>query len=451
MSVRQSATPFSFRAHCAHGTPHARARRAATLLSAIGILAVFCLTSSSSALAQQDQLDDIRSQQEQLRQEIDQASRQVDAAESRVLAARRRVNDTRRLLDDAQQKADAATQRYGEIHADTHLLQDQSDQMELDIAAAQTEILGLHDDIEELAVSRYIYGGQGPSLFDSQDVARQIFLDALAQFISQGNQATIDDFRTAIDDLALRQERLELLQARLAQREAEAQAAAESLNATYQDLAEVNDRLQADLDVLYGELAGVQSALDNLEAKLPALEREETRLEAEIAAAKARALLASQQAQGSGGSSTATFTGSLTIRSGPNWVCPVAGPFTHYKDWRAPRAYGGWHKGNDLFAPRGTPLVSTESGWVVHKFNRVGGNSVHITADSGNYYYYTHLDSYDNTGPAGGHWLEAGTVVGYMGNTGNAITTPVHLHFEFHRGGRGNYVDPYPYVRANCF
>lgn len=432
--------------------PLARARKTSVLLVALGALLALSLSSISAAVAQQDELDSVRSQQEQLRLEISQASAQVDASEARVNAARQRVNEARQLVAEAQQRADAATQVYGEIHADVHLLQDEATQLEADVAAAEAEILGLQDDIEDLAVSRYIYAGQSLSFFDNEDLAHQIFLDALAQFISLGNQDQIEEYRLALDNLAIRKERLAELQETLAQREAEALAAAESLNANYADLVEVNNALQSDLNVLNTELVNLQNLLGRLQSRLPELEREETRLEAEVAAAKARALLEAQRAQeAANSSSTATFTGGITIRSGPDWVCPVAGPFTHYRDWRAPRAYGGWHKGNDLFAPRGTPLVATESGWIVHKFNRVGGNSVHITADSGNYYYYTHLDSYENVGPAGGHWLEAGTVVGYLGNTGNAITTPPHLHFEFHQGGKGNYVDPYPYVRANCF
>jgi len=448
----RSASPGPSNKGASPGPSNRGANPTSALLAALAVLVVICLASVSSAVAQQDELDRVRSEQEQLRQEIRDASAQVDAAESRVAAARQRVNESQQLVDEAQQRADAATQVYGQIHADLHLLQDEANELEADIDEAEAEILGLHDDIEELAISRYIYAGQAPSLFDSEDVARQIFLDALAQFISQGNQDLIEDYRLALDDLEIRKQRLQELQELQARRDAEAQEAVESLNATFADLAEVSNSLRSDLNALNAELAGLESVLASLQASLPTLEQEETRLEAEIAAAKARALLEAERAkQAAASSSRATFTGEITIRSGPNWVCPVAGPFTHYKDWRAPRAYGGWHKGNDLFAPRGTPLVSTESGWVIHKFNSVGGNSVHITADSGNYYYYTHLDSYENVGPAGGHWLEAGTVVGYLGNTGNAITTPPHLHFEFHLGGKGNYVDPYPYVRSNCF
>ena len=62
-------------------------------------------------------------------------------------------------------------------------------------------------------------------------------------------------------------------------------------------------------------------------------------------------------------------------------------------------------------------------------------------------YYYAHLSAYENEGVG---WVGAGTVIGYIGNTGDAIHTPPHLHFEAHPSGYGNPINPYPLVVGSC-
>lgn len=99
-----------------------------------------------------------------------------------------------------------------------------------------------------------------------------------------------------------------------------------------------------------------------------------------------------------------------------------------------------------MFALRGTPVIAAVSGTVEHRSNSLGGNSFHLWGDAGTYYYGTHLASYR---PVQG-WVEAGTVVGYIGDTGNAAGTGPHLHFEIHPGRRlgdpASSVNPTPAV-----
>ncbi len=73
--------------------------------------------------------------------------------------------------------------------------------------------------------------------------------------------------------------------------------------------------------------------------------------------------------------------------------------------------------------------------------NRLGGNALWLDGDDGNSYYYAHFDRYGKIGAG-----EAGDIVGYVGDTGDARGTP-HLHFEVHPG-RGPAVNPYPTARS---
>jgi murein DD-endopeptidase MepM/ murein hydrolase activator NlpD len=122
----------------------------------------------------------------------------------------------------------------------------------------------------------------------------------------------------------------------------------------------------------------------------------------------------------------------------------VNGPVGFGDTWGAPRSGGRRHQGVDMIGDRGLPLVAVVDGFVQQKTNSLGGNAVWLSGADGNKYYYAHLDSW---GAAGS--VTAGTVIGTLGDTGNARFSIPHLHFEIHPGG-GAAVNPYPTVRAHC-
>jgi murein DD-endopeptidase MepM/ murein hydrolase activator NlpD len=97
--------------------------------------------------------------------------------------------------------------------------------------------------------------------------------------------------------------------------------------------------------------------------------------------------------------------------------------------WGAPRGIGRRHEGQDIFAPKGTPILSATSGYV-YKIgeNNLGGQTVSIISKGGRVYYYAHLDSYA-PGLEVGDRVSTRTVLGFVGTTGNAQGTPPHLHF----------------------
>lgn len=145
--------------------------------------------------------------------------------------------------------------------------------------------------------------------------------------------------------------------------------------------------------------------------------------------------------------STPPATGAPAPAAGA-YVFPVYGSTVSFSDdYGAPRAGTGWHHGNDLFAPIGTPVLAVADG-VLSKVgqNTLGGNRLWLTDQLGNTYYYAHLSAFA-PGTADGVPVRAGQVIAFVGNTGQASTTPSHLHFEIHPGG-GDSVDPYPYLLA---
>ncbi len=132
-------------------------------------------------------------------------------------------------------------------------------------------------------------------------------------------------------------------------------------------------------------------------------------------------------------------------------------------DWGQPRGDDGEraHKGNDIFAPKLTPVVAVADGFVTFVgTTKRPGNQVRIRHANGYETFYFHLnndtpETDDNRGGAEyafapgiekGAFVAAGTVIGYVGDSGNAEETPPHTHFELRR--RGVAQNPYQYLRA---
>ncbi len=138
-----------------------------------------------------------------------------------------------------------------------------------------------------------------------------------------------------------------------------------------------------------------------------------------------------------------------TVVGADGMFCPVAGPVTFTNDWGNPRSGGRTHKGTDLFARHGTPLVAVENGVIMRVTNTdigLGGTTVWLRGDSGTEYYYAHNSLNAVTA---GERVSGGQVVAYLGATGNAAGGSPHLHFQLHPGG-GQPANPYPVLAVLC-
>ena len=130
-----------------------------------------------------------------------------------------------------------------------------------------------------------------------------------------------------------------------------------------------------------------------------------------------------------------------------DFMFPVAGRTVIGGPFGAARPGGMVHQGNDLFADFGTPVVAVADGTL----NRVGtlpisGNRLWLRTARGDAFFYAHLSAFSPNAVAGRH-VRKGTVLGYVGNTGDAEPTPPHLHFEIHPDG-GPAIDPHAILVA---
>lgn len=112
-----------------------------------------------------------------------------------------------------------------------------------------------------------------------------------------------------------------------------------------------------------------------------------------------------------------------------------------------PRSSGRTHEGQDIMAPVGTPVVSPTPAVVIKITTGVSeGNAVYTINPGGETFVYIHLDRFAE-GLTEGSVLESGSLIGYVGNTGNASGGAAHLHFEI-RDSSYLPLDPFPRISS---
>jgi murein DD-endopeptidase MepM/ murein hydrolase activator NlpD len=141
----------------------------------------------------------------------------------------------------------------------------------------------------------------------------------------------------------------------------------------------------------------------------------------------------------------AAYLGALLAEAPPRFLpVPVQGVATRaVRDtFGGPRPGDRAHEGVDIFAPRGTPVVSTTRGFVARiGENGLGGTVVWVLGPGGDRHYYAHLHSVADVKT--GQRILPGDLLGTVGTTGNARGTPPHLHYGIYRRGNGA-INPFP-------
>jgi murein DD-endopeptidase MepM/ murein hydrolase activator NlpD len=300
-------------------------------------------------------------------------------------------------LSSARSAANKAAAQLSQAQSVLGRLSQQINSLEARKSDAEQRLSSLKGEIRQIAIQRFINSDTTEVGSLDPDINAQARADALSRFALRGDQDAVDEYTAAAQDL-------DVASKALTARKASQRAA---------------------VAVLQKKQADVQAKLTRLE-----------QLDAQRKSASARAARAAKKSR---------IAPSGPIATGA-WVCPVQGPVAFSDDFGSPRGGGRRHEGNDMFAPRGTPSVAPVGGTVSFRSNSLGGLAWHLNGDDGNYYYGAHLDSYASNNA--GH-VQAGTVLGYVGNSGDARGGSTHLHFEIHPH-HGGAVDPYPTIRKYC-
>ena len=140
------------------------------------------------------------------------------------------------------------------------------------------------------------------------------------------------------------------------------------------------------------------------------------------------------------------------VRTPSGLIIPVAGvePEDLYDSFNDERSEGRYHDALDIPAPEGTPVLAATGGEILRFFrSELGGVTIYQRDDDGLIYYYAHLQGYA-PGIQEGMRVEAGDVIAWVGNSGNAGPDNYHLHFAIWRPQSeesywdGTPINPYP-------
>jgi murein DD-endopeptidase MepM/ murein hydrolase activator NlpD len=336
-------------------------------------------------------------------------------AKSRLSVLEERIGRANDALDALEVDANAVAQSLVVVQARLEIAQDTADRLRREVQAAQSKVEGLQGQLDDRARDVYTNGAAS---------SLEVLLGA----------ATFAEFSARLDYLGRSQDQdMDLVnqvtneKARLARKQIAVRKLQARLDSDRRDLEQQQRVLQQKLDAASGVLDGLRA--DQAEAER-IVENLADRREREIAAARIAA---------------AGHSHSVTPISGPGpfSVCPVDPPRGYSNDFGAPRSGGRTHQGNDIFAPTGTPIRAPFAGTASDASNSVGGLSVTVYGSQG-YVYNAHLSRMGQLGS-----VSAGTIIGYVGTSGNAAGTSPHDHFEWHPGN-GGAVNPYPYLNQVC-
>lgn len=399
----------------------------------------------------ESELDAVRSRLAAATEELAQIGVRLEEARSRLVAAQGQVELAEAALGEAEDARDQAR----EEHEDAVTVLDRT----------QVRLAEAEGRLALQLVESFKFGSAGAQRGAMMLEVLRRAEDPNSFSVGMKKLQTVIDVQdaTVTEVFELREERSDLADdaARARGQANQAAADAEETLRVVEELRAEAAELAASIEADEERQRQVIASLEQDEAQTAALLRDvsarESTLRAELRDIRAReeAEAARAAAATGGGGDSSRFPGASGGPPIEGMVCPVQGAVAgrdFINDWGYPRSGGRWHQGNDLFASRGTPVIAVHNGTVV-RWNppsaptALGGITVtYVTAD-GSEWYNAHLATIAD-GVAPGASVSRGQVIGTVGNTGNARTTPPHLHLG--RRYAGSWVNPWPTIGSVC-
>jgi murein DD-endopeptidase MepM/ murein hydrolase activator NlpD len=374
----------------------------------------------------------------QTQTDVDAAARDKALAEARQSEAYQEYQRVSSQLDDA-------VQRYELLHSQHEELIYRIFRMESAVDRYQTEADRLEADAKTLLIDAYTSGQQNMigSAFAASSIEELVTSRALLDRATEIELAALDNLDAVSRQADRSAAELDIRRTEVASNEDDASIVVDeiaALQTRQRDiLAQADDTLRAAIETLNVEIREKKIEDDRLAKEKAEREAAAKRAAESSSQGSSSSTASSSSASGSsGGASSSTTSG---------FICPVQGGASFIDSWGYPRSGGRRHKGVDMFNARNTPLVAVVNGTVKLSSNSLGGLSAHLYASNGVVYYYAHLQSHAGN-ISSGQSVSKGTVIGFLGNSGNARYTSPHLHFEIRPNGKA--VNPYPTVRAVC-
>ena len=422
------------------------------------LLPLQALAQSSSELEQElgeaegtadelsEELDELRSDRAAAEQRLAEIGARLADAQARLQQAEGQVSLAENALVDAEEVRDAAAADHERA----------IEQLERAKEALQHE----EDVLADQIVEGFKYGTVGATrgAMMLEMLRRVDDPNGFAVGMKQLRTVTDAQDETVTNVMELREQRAEREEDAATARAAASQAAADAA-----DTLRLVEDLRAQAAELAEEVAHEKAAQERTVEALRTDEQETAEL-LDAAAARQRELETELQQQReeerrraaarrrSESGSTAGAGGGPSVEGGH---CPVQGAAAgrdFSNDWGYPRSGGRTHKGNDIFANRGRPVVAIDDGRVVRMnaneaSGGLGGITLTYRTSDGSEWYNAHLAEIAS-GLTVGSRVSAGEQIGTVGNTGNARTTPPHLHLG--RRYDGGWVNPYPTISDLC-